>query len=73
MPKGAFYVFPNIKGFRMPSEDFAKFLVKEARVVTVNGSAFGPDGEGYLRISYAASTENIKEALERIKEATERL
>jgi len=73
MPKGAFYVFPNIKEFRMPSEDFAKFLVKEARVVTVNGSAFGPDGEGYLRISYAASAEDIKEALERIKEATERL
>lgn len=73
MPKGAFYVFPNIKGFGMPSEEFAKFLVKEARVVTVNGSAFGPDGEGYLRISYAASTENIKEALKRIKEAAERI
>lgn len=73
MPKGAFYVFPNITGFRMPSEGFAKFLVKEARVVTVNGSAFGPDGEGHLRISYAASKETIKEALERIKEATERL
>ena len=73
MPKGAFYVFPNIKGFRRSSEDFAKFLVKEARVVTVNGSAFGPDGEGHLRISYATSTENIEAALERIKEATARL
>lgn len=73
MPNGAFYVFPNISEFNMPSEDFAKFLVKEARVVTVNGSAFGSDGEGYLRVSYAASKENIKEALERIKEATERL
>jgi aminotransferase len=73
MPKGAFYVFPNIKEFKMSSEAFAKHLVKEARVVTVNGSAFGPDGEGYLRISYAASQKNILNALDRISEATEKL
>jgi len=73
IPKGAFYAFPNIKEFEMPSEKFAKYLVKEARVVTVNGSAFGQDGEGYLRISYAAYSKNIVEALDRIREATEKL
>ncbi len=73
MPKGAFYVFPNIKQFKMSSEAFAKYLVKEARVVVVNGSAFGPDGEGFCRVSYAASKRNIVNALERIAKATEQL
>lgn len=73
MPRGAFYAFPNIEQFGMSSEEFAKYLVREARVITAPGSAFGPEGEGHLRISYAASMENINEALSRIKEATDKL
>ncbi len=73
MPRGAFYVFPNIRQFGMTSEEFAKYLISEARVITVPGSAFGPLGEGHLRISYAAPIANIKEALSRIKEAAENL
>ncbi|MGH9338775.1 MAG: pyridoxal phosphate-dependent aminotransferase [Acidobacteriota bacterium] len=71
-PEGAFYVFPNIseclKATGIPnSEEFAKFLILEARVAVVPGSAFGT--EGYIRISYATSIENLKEGLTRIKEA----
>ncbi len=66
-PKGAFYVFPNIKGFDMSSEKFTELLLKEAHVTAVPGSAFGSYGEGYLRISYAASFEQLEEALNRIE------
>jgi len=69
LPKGAFYVFPNIKDFDMSSEEFAEFLVREARVTTVPGSAFGSYGEGYIRISYAAAFEQLEEALNRIEKA----
>ena len=72
LPKGAFYVFPNIKDFGMSSEEVADFLVKESRVATVPGSAFGSHGEGYLRISYAASYEQLEEALARIEKAVEK-
>ncbi len=65
-PYGAFYVFPSIKEFGMTSEEFAtKFLEKE-RVAAVPGSAFGESGEGFLRISYAYSIENLKEAMTRL-------
>ncbi|MDH5266076.1 MAG: pyridoxal phosphate-dependent aminotransferase [Candidatus Bathyarchaeota archaeon] len=67
IPKGAFYVFPNVKQFKMSSMELAKLLIKKARVVTVPGSAFGKNGEGYLRLSYATSLEKIREALARIK------
>lgn len=73
LPKGAFYVFPNIKDFGMSSEEFAEFLVKEANVVTVPGSAFGVHGEGYIRVSYAASYEKLEEALNRIERAVEKV
>jgi len=73
MPKGAFYVFPSIKLFKTSSMEFAKFLIKDAGVVTVPGSAFGENGEGHLRLSYAASLENIREALSRIKNSAEKL
>jgi aspartate/methionine/tyrosine aminotransferase len=72
-PKGAFYVFPNIKDFGMSSEDFAQFLAKEANVATVPGSAFGVHGEGYLRISYAAAYEKLEEALNRIEWAVKKI
>jgi len=73
LPKGAFYSFPNIKAFGMTSEKFAEFIVKEARVLTVPGSAFGTGGEGYVRISYAAKYEELEEALNRIERAVKKL
>lgn len=73
LPKGAFYVFPNIKGFNTSSEKFAEFLVRKAHVTVVPGSAFGSCGEGYIRISYAVSYEQLEEALNRIEKAVKRL
>ncbi len=72
-PKGAFYMFPNIKAFGMSSEEFAQFLLKEAHVATVPGSAFGSHGEGYIRISYATAYEQLEEAFDRIEKAIRRL
>lgn len=66
-PMGAFYVFPNIRRFGMTSEEFATRLLQQERVAVVPGSAFGECGEGYLRISYAYSIENLKIALGKIK------
>lgn len=64
---GAFYAFVNIKAFNKPSEDFAIELLREAKVALTPGSAFGENGEGYLRVSYASSEENLKEAVKRIE------
>lgn len=64
---GSFYAFVNIKAFGKSSMEFAKELIEEARVVTVPGSAFGEHGEGYLRLVFAASEEDLNEALRRIK------
>ena len=72
-PKGAFYIFPNIKATGMTSEEFSGYLLREARVATVPGRAFGKYGEGYIRISYAASYEKLEEAMDRIHEALTRL
>ena len=65
-PYGAFYVFPCIKEFGMTSEEFAERLLKEEKVAVVPGTAFGDCGEGFLRISYAYSLENLKLAMEKI-------
>jgi len=73
LPKGAFYVFPNVKNFGMPSEKFSEFLVKEAHVATVSGSAFGSYGEGYIRISYAAAYTQLEEALDHIERVVKKL
>lgn len=70
-PYGAFYVFPCIKSLNMTSEEFATKLLKEEKVAVVPGTAFGSCGEGYLRISYAYSIENLKIALERIRRFVE--
>ena len=72
-PFGAFYVFPCIKEFNMTSEEFATKLLKEEKVAVVPGTAFGDCGEGFLRISYAYSLDNLKIAIERIKKFVERL
>ncbi|MCB7319149.1 pyridoxal phosphate-dependent aminotransferase [Lacrimispora sp. 210928-DFI.3.58] len=65
-PQGAFYTFPNIKRFGMTSEEFATELLKKEKVAVVPGTAFGDCGEGFVRISYAYSLKNLKEALGRI-------
>lgn len=72
-PYGAFYVFPSIKKFGMTSDEFATRLLKEEKVAVVPGTAFGDCGEGFLRISYAYSLENLKVALERLKNFISRL
>ena len=72
-PFGAFYVFPCIKEFGMTSDEFATMLLKEKKVAVVPGTAFGDCGEGFLRISYAYSLENLKVALDRIEEFIEDL
>lgn len=72
-PYGAFYVFPCIKEFNMTSEEFATGLLMEEKVAVVPGTAFGDCGEGYLRISYAYSLENLKEAISRIARFVEKL
>lgn len=66
-PYGAFYVFPCIKEFGMTSEEFATRFLEEEKVAAVPGTAFGDSGEGYLRISYAYSLDNLKIAIERLK------
>ena len=72
MPQGAFYVFPSIKSTGMSSMDFAQNLLKDQKVALVPGVAFGDECEGYVRISYASSYENLKEALARIKKFLEK-
>ena len=66
-PYGAFYVFPNIKKFGLSSDDFAMQLLEKERLAVVPGTAFGDCGEGFIRISYAYSLEDLKKALERLK------
>ena len=68
MPEGAFYIFANIKKYGMTSEDFCLKLLNDAKVVVVPGDAFGDNGEGYIRISYAYSIEDLKNAFDRIEE-----
>ncbi len=72
-PYGAFYVFPCIKEFGMTSEEFATRFLREEKVATVPGTAFGDSGEGFLRISYAYSLETLKIAMERLKNFVTRL
>ena len=72
-PFGAFYVFPSIKEFNMTSEEFAQKFLEEEKVAAIPGSAFGEAGEYHLRISYAYSLDNLKIAMERLKNFIERL
>ena len=72
-PYGAFYIFPCINEFGMTSEDFAMRFLEEERVAVVPGTAFGDCGEGYLRISYASSLENLKESMGRLERFIGRL
>jgi len=72
-PKGAFYMFPNITGTGLSSEEFSNRLLDEKHVVTVPGTGFGSNGEGFIRLSYATSEANIREGLKRIQEFVEAL
>lgn len=76
VPKGAFYVFPNIKKTKKTgnkSKEVAEYLLNKAGVATLSGTSFGEYGEGYIRFSYATSQENIKLGLEKVKEAFPKL
>lgn len=66
LPPGAFYAFPNVESFGRPSAELADYLLDQAGVAVLPGTAFGRNGEGYLRLSYANSKENIAQALERM-------
>jgi aminotransferase len=66
-PKGAFYLFPSIKKTGLTSTEFAKRLLHEAKVAVVPGNAFGESGEGYVRMAYATSMENLEECVKRMK------
>jgi len=72
-PKGAFYVFPNVKALKRPSAEVAEAILTEAGVAVLGGQAFGEYGEGYLRLSYANSAENIRKALDRMRPVLARL
>ncbi len=72
-PFGAFYIFPCIKEFGMSSDEFAERFLKEEKVAAVPGTAFGNSGEGFLRISYAYSLDQLREAMTRLKRFVEKL
>jgi aspartate/methionine/tyrosine aminotransferase len=72
-PAGAFYAFPNVQALNRSSEDLAEILLEEAGVAVLPGTAFGPNGAGYLRLSYASSMENIGMALDRMAQALSRV
>jgi len=72
-PRGAFYVFPNVTALGRPSQEIAGYLLDEAGVALLSGTAFGKFGEGYLRLSYAASRQTIEQALDRMRRALARL
>ncbi len=73
LPEATFYAFPNISRVGMSSWDFAKYLLRELRVALIPGSIFGENGEGYLRLSFAASEADLREGLARIKAGVEAL
>ncbi len=72
-PYGAFYMFPCIKRFGMTSDEFANRLLREEKIAIVPGTAFGDSGEGYLRVSYAYSLEDLKKAIGRLRRFVDKL
>lgn len=73
IPQGAFYVFPNISSYGMSSQKMANYLLEEAGVALLAGTDFGPHGEGYVRLSYATSLEDLQQGIERIKKALQKI
>ena len=72
-PKGAFYIFINCKELGKTSAELSQYFLEEAKIALVPGDVFGPGGEGYLRMSFAASYESIVEGCGRLKQAVENL
>jgi len=72
-PRATFYVFPNVKSFQMESKKLSDFILQKAGVAVLSGTAFGAYGEGYLRLSFANSVENLEKALNKISEAVKQL
>ena len=72
-PRAAFYVFPNVKSLGMDYRRLFDYLLNKAGVAVLSGTAFGRHGEGYLRLSFANSVENIEKAMKRISEALREL
>ena len=72
-PEGAFYVFPNVSELGRSSKSLEEYFLEDWGVATLTGTSFGAFGEGYLRLSYANSVENIREALDRIRQGVEKL
>jgi aspartate/methionine/tyrosine aminotransferase len=73
VPQGTFYAFPNVSAFGKPSAWIASYLLEKAGVAVLPGDAFGPNGEGFLRLCYANSMGNIEIALDRMADALEKL
>lgn len=73
LPQGAFYAFPNVQAFKRSSDWLAEYLLEEAGVAVLPGSAFGRNGEGYLRLCFANSMENILQAIEKTRSALSRI
>ncbi len=73
LPGGAFYAFPNISSFGMTSEEFTQYILNEAGVAILPGSSFGSQGEGFVRLVYAASKEKISTALHQIEQACKKI
>jgi aspartate/methionine/tyrosine aminotransferase len=67
MPTGAFYAFPNVTGLGISADAFADRLLQDHGVAALAGTAFGPAGAGHLRLSYANSLDNLRQAVERIR------
>jgi len=65
-PKGAFYVFPDIRGTGLSSDEFCERFLMERKVAVISGTAFGPGGEGFVRCCYAVSMQSLSEALNRL-------
>jgi len=72
-PRGAFYVFPNVQSLRIESKKLSDFMLQKAGVAVLSGTAFGAYGDGYMRLSFANSVENIQKAMKRISEAVKEL
>lgn len=72
-PQGAFYVFPCIKSTGLTSDEFCEKLLEDQKVACVPGTAFGPAGEGFVRVSYAYSIDELKVATQKIKEFIEKI
>ncbi len=73
MPEGGLFVMVDVRGLSKTSEDVARFLLHEAGVVVIHGSAYGPGGEGTLRVSFAAGGETLERGLDRLREGLMRL